>query len=86
VEKRWPLLGTLALAMAVPLLLPSQFSLGPDWIVPAVIALLLVAIIVANRGRGAGLAAAVRPLLIALVVVLIVEAAGVTVRLVLDVI
>ena len=47
VEKRWPLLGALALAMAVPLLLPSRFSLGPDWIVPAVVALLLVAFLVA---------------------------------------
>ncbi len=52
VEKRWPLLGALALAIAVPLLLPSRFSLGPDWIVPAVVALLLVAIFVANRARG----------------------------------
>jgi hypothetical protein len=52
VEKRWPLLGALALTIAVPLLLPSRFSLGPDWIVPAVVALLLVAIFVANRARG----------------------------------
>lgn len=51
VEKRWPLLGALALAMAVPLLLPSRFSLGADWIVPAVVALLLVAIVVARLRR-----------------------------------
>lgn len=50
-EKRWPLLGALALAMAVPLLLPSRFSLGADWIVPAVVALLLVAIVVARLRR-----------------------------------
>jgi uncharacterized membrane protein len=85
VEKRWPLLGALALAMAVPLLLPSRFSLGPDWIVPAVVALLLVAILVTNRARR-GRATAVRPLSLALVVVLVAEAAGVTARLVTDLI
>ena len=35
VEKRWPLLGALAVAIAVPLLLPSRFSVGPSWILPA---------------------------------------------------
>jgi len=85
VEKRWPLLGALALAIAVPLLLPSRFSLGPDWIVPAVVALLLVAIFVANRTRGRW-AAAVRPLSLALEVALVAEAAGVTARLVTDLI
>jgi uncharacterized membrane protein len=86
VEKRWPLLGALALAIAVPLLLPSRFSLGADWIVPAVIALLLAAIVVADRARRDGWAAAVRPLSLVLVVVLVAEAAGVTARLVTDLI
>jgi hypothetical protein len=44
VEKRWPLIAALGLAMVVPLLLPPRFSLGPRWIVPAVDALLLAAI------------------------------------------
>jgi len=86
VEKRWPLLGALAVALAVPLLLPSRFSLGPKWIVPSLVALLLVAIVVADRGRRTGRAAAVRLLLVALVVVLVVEAAGITARLVVDLI
>ena len=72
--------------MAVRLLLPSRFSLGADWIVPAVVALLLVAIVVASRARRGGRAAAVRPLCLALVVVLVAEAAGVTARLVVDLI
>ena len=50
-EKRWPMACTLVLAMAVPLLLPARFSLGPRWAVPAVEALLLVAIIAIDRGR-----------------------------------
>jgi uncharacterized membrane protein len=84
VEKRWPLFGSLALAMAVPLLLPSRFSLGLNWIVPAVVALLVVAIVVANRARRDGQPAVIRPLFLALVVVLVAEAAGITVRLVAD--
>jgi hypothetical protein len=84
VEKRWPLVGALALVIAVPLLLPSRFSLGPDWIVPAIVALLLVAIGFADRGRGGRQAAVVRALSLALVSVLVAEAAGVTGRLVAD--
>jgi uncharacterized membrane protein len=83
-EKRWPLAGALALALAIPLLLPSRFSLGPSWVVPVIDAVLLVAIVVADRSRSRRLSAAVRPLSVALVVVLVAEAAGVTGRLVVD--
>jgi hypothetical protein len=83
-EKPWPLLGALAVAIIVPLLLPSRFSLGPDWIVPAVIALLLAAIVAADRARSDHRATVVRTLSVALMVVLVAEAAGVTVRLVVD--
>jgi hypothetical protein len=51
VEKRWPLIAALGLAMVVPLLLPPRFSLGARWTVPAVDALLLVAIVVADRAQ-----------------------------------
>ncbi len=84
VEKPWPLFGALAVAIAVPLLLPSRFSVGANWIIPAILALLLVAIIVADRTPSASRAAAVRALSLALVVVLVAEAAGVTARLVVD--
>ena len=40
---------TLLLAMAVQLQLPARFSLGPSWAVPAVEALLLVAIVAIDR-------------------------------------
>jgi len=83
-EKWWPLLSALAVAIIVPLLLPSRFSLGPDWIVPAVITLLLMAIVVADRAGSDRRPAVIRALSVALVVVLVAEAAGVTVRLVLD--
>jgi uncharacterized membrane protein len=83
-EKRWPLAGALILAIVIPLLLPSRFSLGPRWVVPAIDAVLLVAIVAADRGRSGRRSATIRLLSIALVVVLVAEAAGVTTRLILD--
>jgi len=84
VEKRWPLVGTLIVAIALPLLLPSRFSLGPDWIVPVIVAALLAAIVVADRARSDRRRVVVRLLSLALVVVLVAEAAGVTARLITD--
>jgi len=83
-EKRWPLAAALTLAIVIPLLLPSRFSLGPNWVVPAVAAVLLVTIVAADSGRSGRQSAAVRVLSIALVIVLVAEAAGVTTRLILD--
>jgi len=83
-EKRWPLVGALAVAIVIPLLLPARFSLGPKWIVPAIEVLLLVAIAVADRARDDRRPAMVRALSVALMVVLVAEAAGVTARLVID--
>ena len=77
---------TLVVAMAVPLLLPARFSLGPSWAVPAVEALLLVAIIAIDRGRIDRRSAAGRALSLGLVAVLVADAAGVTGRLVVDLI
>lgn len=85
-EQRWPMACTLVLAMAVPLLLPPRFSLGPPWAVPAVEALLLVAIIVIDRGRIDRRSAAGRVLSLVLASVLIADAVGVSGRLVVDLI
>jgi uncharacterized membrane protein len=83
VEKGWPL-AALAVAIAVPLLLPSRFSVGPTWIVPVVLALLLMSIVAADRTRSDRRLAVVRALSLALVVVLVAEATGVTARLIAD--
>jgi hypothetical protein len=64
--------------MAVPLVLPARFSLGPPWAVPAVEVLLLVAIIAVDRGRIDRRSAAARALSLVLVAVLVADAAGVT--------
>lgn len=85
-ERRWPMASTLVLAMAVPLLLPRRFSLGPPWAVPALEALLLVAIIVIDRGRIDRRSALGRVLSLALSLVLIADAVGVSGRLVVDLI
>jgi hypothetical protein len=85
-EKRWPMALTLVLAMAVPLLLPARFSLGPPWAVPAVEALLLVAIVAGDRGRIDRRSTVGRALSLGLVGVLVADAAGVTGRLVVDLI
>ena len=83
-EKRWPMAFTLLLAMAVPLLLPPRFSLGPSWAVPAVEAVLLAAIVAIDGGRIDRRSAAGRALSLVLVAVLVADAAGVTGRLVVD--
>ncbi len=83
-ERRWPMAFTLVLAMAVPLLLPARFSLGPRWAAPAVEALLLVAIVAGDRGRIDRRSAVGRVLSLGLVAVLVADAAGVTGRLVVD--
>jgi uncharacterized membrane protein len=75
---------TLVIAMAVPLLLPARFSLGPSWSVPVVEALLLVAIIATDQGRIDRRSAASRALSLVLVAVLVADAAGVTGRLIVD--
>jgi uncharacterized membrane protein len=83
-EKRWPLAGALVLALVIPLLLPARFSLGASWVVPAIDAVLLVAIGVADRSRSGRRPAVVRVLSLALVAVLAADAAGVTARLIVD--
>jgi uncharacterized membrane protein len=76
----------LIVAMALPFLLPSKFSLGPRWILPAIEALLLVALVGADPGRIDRRSTFVRTLSVGLVAVLVVGAAAVTARLVVDLI
>jgi hypothetical protein len=83
-ERRWLLATALILAMAVLLALPARFSLGPNWIVPAVETLLLVAILAVDRGHGSHRQAAIRGLSCALVLILVAGAVFITVRLVAD--
>ena len=83
-ERRWVLAGALAVAIAVLVLLPSRFSLGPSWLVPAIEAILLAVIFAVGRLRSARRSAVVRWLSAVLVFVLVAGAAFVAGRLVID--
>lgn len=85
-EKRWPGAAALGVAIVLELLLPRRFSLGPNWTVPTLEVLLLVAILIADRGHIESRSTTGRALSLVLVIVLAVEAAGITVRLVVDLI
>ncbi len=75
---------TLMVAIALPLLLPARFSLGPRWIIPVVEAGLLVTLAFADPGRIDRRSAFIRAVSLVLVAVLAVGAAVVTARLVVD--
>jgi hypothetical protein len=83
-EKRWLLATALAVAVAILLLLPTRFSLGPNWLVPAAELLLLAATYAADRSRNDRRLVAVRILSTALVFILVAAAVSVTARLVAD--
>jgi uncharacterized membrane protein len=85
-EKRWPVIVTLVVAMAIPLLLPPRLSLGPKWIVPTIEALLVVALVIADPGLIDRRSTVVRTISLVLATVLVAGAVGVTVRLVTDLI
>jgi hypothetical protein len=72
---------TLLVAIALPFLLPANISTVTRWIVPAIEALLLIALLVADPGRIDRHTTFVRVISIALVAVLVAGAAIVTVRL-----
>jgi uncharacterized membrane protein len=85
-EKRWPMAITLMVAIALPLVLPPKFTLGPDWIISVIEALLLVTLTIADPGRIDRRSAAIRAFSLVLVAILVIGAAGVTARLVVDLI
>jgi hypothetical protein len=83
-DKRWLLAAALAVAMAILLLLPARFSLGPNWIVPTIEALLLTGILVADHSSYVGRLAVIWGLSIAMVLILAAGAVFITIRLVID--
>ena len=83
-EKRWLLTAALAVAITVLLLLPARFSIGPNWLVPVVEALLLAAILIADRHPNDRRRTVIRALSCVLVLILVADAVFVTVRLVID--
>jgi uncharacterized membrane protein len=85
-ESRWPAIITVVVAIVVPLLLPARFSLGPKWLGPSVLVLILVAVSAADPGRIDRRSAGVRALWIGLAAILVMGAATTTVALVVEII
>jgi len=89
-EPRWPpalaLLAFMVLNVVLRLWLPSQGAIRMPWLVPGVEALLLVAVLFSSPQRLARHRSWLRPLLLALVVLLVVAALWATVVLIYDLI
>jgi hypothetical protein len=83
-DKRWILALALSAAIAVLLVLPPRFDVGPAWLVPAIEGLLLIAILIAGSERFMRQVAIVRMLWFAFILVLVGSAAFITIRLVID--
>ena len=74
-ESRWPSTVVLLVAIVLPLLLSDRVSLGAKWILPALLALLLVAYMIADPGRIDRQTGTARAIGVGLMAVLVVGAA-----------
>ena len=83
-EHRWPVALAIAVAATLLLAVPERLTLGPAWLIPFVVAILMIAVIVTDPGRVNRLGTSTRVLSIALLVVLGAGAAFATARLVVE--
>jgi hypothetical protein len=83
-ERRWPVTVTVLVAMALPFLLPQKLSLGPAWLIPLLLGLLLIALAIGDPGRIDLRSMALRALRIGLVALLIAQSGWSTSQLVID--
>jgi hypothetical protein len=81
-EARWHMAGAVLAAMVLTLLLPSEFRLGPAWLLPILEGALLIVLIVGDPGRISRRSSALRGTSIALVTVLIGQSLWSTARLI----
>jgi len=70
-ESRWPMAGAVAAAMVLTFLLPNRVRPGPNWLLPLIEGLLLVALIMGDPGEINLRSSRLRGLSIALVSVLV---------------
>jgi uncharacterized membrane protein len=85
-EARWPMAGAIFAAIVLTVLLPDDIRLGPQWVLPTIEALLLIAVIAADPRSVTRRARELRVLSIGLVSVLVLGALWSTVVLVDDLI
>jgi uncharacterized membrane protein len=81
-EARWPMAGAVLAAMVLTYLLPDDIRLGPNWFLPLLEGLLLVAVIAGDPGRISRRSRELRALSIGLVAVLVLGALWATVLLI----
>lgn len=85
-EHRWPVLGMLAVASALPLFMPERLTLGPNWLLPTIEGALLIAVAVSDPGRIDQRSREVRSLRLTLIFVLAMGTAVATGQLINDLI
>jgi len=83
-EARWPMAGAVLAAMVLTILLPDAMRLGPQWLLPALEGVLLVAVIAGDPGRIDRRSRWLRAFSIVLVTALVLGAMWATARLVDD--
>ena len=49
-EARWPMAGAIVAAIVLTVLMPDYIRLGPEWVLPSIEALLLIAVVAADPG------------------------------------
>jgi uncharacterized membrane protein len=85
-ERREPIILVLLVAIGLPFLMPQHFLLGPQWLVPAILAGLAITMVVVDPGRIDARSVQARYTQIGIVIVLIAGAGWATVALTKDLI
>src|SRR5690242_13729461 len=85
-ERRWPMALAVIVAITLTSLVPPSLRHGPTWLLPAIEALLLGALIIGDPGRIDRRSNVLRGLSIGLVSVLLLTSLSFTVQLVFDLI
>jgi uncharacterized membrane protein len=85
-ESRWPMAGAVLAAIVLTILLPDTMRLGPQWLLPLIEGVLLVAVVAADPDKITRRSRWLRALSIGLVSVLVLGALWATVQLVDDLI
>ena len=80
-EPRWHMASAVIAAVVLALLMPDDLRLGPNWLLPVIVGVLLVAQIVGDPGRIDRRTAQLRALSVGLICVLVLSAVWATVLL-----
>ena len=80
-EPRWPMASAVVAAIVLTILMPDDLRLGPNWLLPVVVGVLLVALIAGDPGRIDRRTSLLRTLSLGLISVLVFSALWATVLL-----